>query len=337
MTARHATVAADLVPEPHLAPRESARDAYYRTLIELACDDLRIWCLDSDTGPLHQQFLRACPARYVDIGIAEATMMTVAAGLASTGKVPFVNTMAGFACARAYEQVKIDIAYNALPVKIVGTHGGLAGGHLGPTHHALEDLAIMRVLPHMTVLVPADAAETVSAVRAAAALAGPVYVRLGRAATPAVYDQPPPFSIGLAVMLRAGGDVTLVACGPYPVLAALEAHDALASIGISARVLNMPTLKPLDDEALIAAARETAGIVTIEEHSVIGGLGGATAELLSERMPCRIRRIGVADSFCREVGPQRTLLDHHGICARTVIADALSIVRPRRELTRTTA
>jgi transketolase len=305
----------------------SARDAYRKTLLELARRDPRIYCLDSDMGGLETTFEAHLPAQYVDLGIAEANLMTVAAGMAKAGKLPFVNTMAAFAGVRAYEQVKIDIAYNNLPVRIVATHAGLSAGTLGPTHHAQQDLAAMRALPHMTVLVPADAVEATKMVEAAAYLPGPLYMRLGRRATDLVYQQDYELVIGRAVELCAGYDVTIVGCGDLPMLAALAAHAELADTGISARVLNMHTVKPLDTAALLAAARETRGIVTVEDHSVIGGLGGAVAEVLAELHPTYMRRIGIDDVFCDRVGDHGELLAAQGVTSSAITQAARELVR----------
>lgn len=310
---------------------DSDRDTYRKTLLELARRDARVYCLDSDMGGLETSFQDHLPQQYVDLGIAEANLMTVAAALAKMGKIPFVNTMAAFASSRAYEQVKIDIAYNNLPVRIVATHGGLAAAYLGPTHHAQQDFATMRALPNMTVMAPADAVETVKMVEAAACLPGPVYIRLGRNRTDLVYHADYEFAVGRAVELRSGGDVTIVAAGAYPVLAALGAHDQLAALGIAARVLNVHTLKPLDEEALVRAARETHGIVTVEDHSVLGGLGGAVAEVLAERAPAWLRRVGIADVFCDRVGDHRQLVESYGINPAhlvEVVQELLGIAKP---------
>lgn len=304
----------------------ATRDIYRRTLQELARHDARIYCLDSDQGGLEDSFARALPQQYVNLGIAEANMMTVAAALASTGKIPFVNTMAGFASARACEQIKIDIAYNNLPVKIVGTHSGFSSGHLGPTHQSLEDLAIMRALPNMTVLVPVDTVETARAVEAAVHIPGPVYIRLGRRPTPLVYQADYDFTVGRAVTLRHGTDVTIVAVGSYPVLAALAACEQLLKMGVSARVLNMHTLKPLDRPALMAAARETHGVVTVEEHNILGGLGGAVAEVVSEQALVPVRRLGVPDTFCDHVGNQQELLEIYGITQDQIVKEVLQLL-----------
>jgi transketolase len=289
-------------------------------------------------GGLEDGFARRFPDQYVDLGIAEANMMTVAAALAAAGKIPFANTMASFACLRAGEQVKIDIAYNNLPVHILASHAGLSGGHFGATHQSLEDLAVMRAMPNMTVVVPSDAAMAAQAVAAVVDLPGPSYLRLGRRPTPLLYPPGSVFALGRAALLRDGGDVTLVACGPHPVLAALGAHDLLAGRGIAARVLDMATLKPFDTAAVVDAATGTAGLVTVEEHSIVGGLGGAVAETLAEHAPARMRRIGMPDRFCTHVGSQEELLELYGITGWAVAEAAEALcdgrrVQPRPPLT----
>ncbi|WP_459750282.1 transketolase family protein [Streptomyces sennicomposti] len=318
-------------PRPAAGERQDGSDraAYRATLLELAQADPRIWCLDSDMGGLEKQFEAVLPEQYVDLGIAEANLMSVGAALASTGILPFVNTMAAFASARALEQVKIDIAYHRLPVRIVATHSGLSAGQLGPTHHAQQDLAAMRALPHMTVMTPADAAETVRMVRAAAYLPGPVYIRLGRGPTDPVYDGDAGFTVGEAVELRAGSDVTIVAAGSYPVLFALAAADRLAAQGVGATVLNMHTIKPLDVAAVVRAAERTAGIVTVEDHSLIGGLGGAVAEAVAEHRPTRVLRVGVGDAFASRPGGHREQLTAGGVSPDRVVAAAEAVLSGR--------
>lgn len=323
--------AAAEAPAPPWAERYagSALESYRRELLAMALEDERIYCLDGDMGGLEESFGAELPERYLHLGIAEANMLTVAAALASVGKVPFVNSMAGFISARACEQVKLDVAYPNLPVKMAASHSGVSAGHLGPTHHSLEDLAIMRALPNLTVMVPADAAETALAVRAAVELPGPVYLRLGRKPTPLVYDAPYDFTPGRAVTLFPGGDVTLAAAGPLPVLAAREARQRLAEEGIEARLLNLHTVKPLDVEAVVAAARETRGLVTVEEHNVIGGLGGAVAEAVAEHAPAPVRRIGFPDVFCEQVGGPQELLRTYGVTVEEIVGAALQLLHRR--------
>ncbi|MFI1258297.1 transketolase family protein [Streptomyces netropsis] len=296
----------------------AAREIYRDVLVELVGEDERYVCLDSDTGLFSATSWGEAARRYLNLGIAEQNLMGVAAGLARSGRIPFVNTMATFAATRALEAVKLDIAWNDLPVRIVATHGGLSAGHLGSTHHSLEDLAIMRMLPNMTVLVPADGPATESLVRAGAELPGPVYLRLGRGATPALASREP-VRIGVAQSLRRGTDVTLIATGPYPVLTAVETADELAGAGIDVAVLNMHTVKPLDQEAIVTAATRTRGIVTIEEHWAAGGLGSAVAEVVADLgVACPVRRVAVADRFAAGTGGHRHLLARNGISGATV-------------------
>ncbi|MFE4638580.1 transketolase family protein [Streptomyces sp. NPDC056773] len=296
----------------------ATREAYRDSLLPLLQRHPELICLDSDTGLFNAEYAATAGDQYLNLGIAEHNLMGIAAGMAACGRIPFVNTMAAFATSRALEAIKIDIAYNKLPVRIMGTHGGLAAGHLGPTHQALEDLAVMRVLPHMTVVVPADAAATEAFVEQSLNLAGPLYVRLGRKATPELPEAPPPV-IGKAQTLREGGDVVLVACGPYPVLACIEAAEVLAGHGIEATVLNMHTLRPFDTQTLVAAARPASLVVTLEEHWRSGGLGGAVAETLAEQAPTRVLRLGMPDQFVDEVGNQEHLVAHYDLTAERVV------------------
>lgn len=305
------------------------REAYRRTLLDMARLDPRIFCVDSDMGGLEDGFGQELPGQYVNVGIAEANLMSVSAGLAHSGLLPYANTISSFAASRAAEQVKIDVAGNNLPVRIVVTHAGVSAGHYGPTHHALEDIALIRPLPHMTVVVPCDAAETEAAVRATADLPGPLFLRLGRARTPLVTTEPYEFRVGEARLLREGDDVTLVASGPYPVVMALEAADLLARQGCSARVLNMHTIKPLDVAALGRAARETGGLVTVEDHVRVGGLGAAVCEAVAEDHPCPVRRIGVPDAYLDFVADERSLLEHAGVSPERIAEAACDIARRR--------
>ncbi|MEV6806281.1 transketolase C-terminal domain-containing protein [Streptomyces sp. NPDC051132] len=296
----------------------ATREAYRDRLLALLGRHPELICLDSDTGLFSADHATAAGEQYLNLGIAEHNLMGMAAGLAACGRMPYVNTMAAFAASRALEAIKIDIAYNRLPVRIMATHGGLAAGHLGPTHQALEDLAVLRVLPGMTVVVPADAAATEAFVEQSVHLPGPLYVRLGRKATPPLPAAPPPV-IGKAQTLRQGDDVVLACCGPYPVLACLAAADALAGHGVEATVLNLHTLRPLDTEALVAAARPARLVVTLEEHWRAGGLGGAVAETLAEAAPTRVLRLGVPDRFVDTVGNQEHLVEHYDLTAERVV------------------
>jgi transketolase len=301
-----------------------ARVAYRDLLVGLMADDDRLYCIDNDTGLFSGVDFGPAADRYLNLGIAEHSMMGAAAGLAASGKIPFVNTMATFATTRALEAVKIDIAYNALPVRIVATHGGLAAGHLGPTHHSLEDLAIMRTLPNFTVVVPADEAAAQEALLQSLEFPGPVYLRLGRGATPLLGCGPT--QIGMAQQLRDGTDLAIITCGPHPARAALRAADQLARHGIDAAIVNLHTLKPLDVMAIVAAARDVAGVITVEEHWRSGGLGGAVAETLAEHAPTRVIRIGMPDTFAQVVGNQDYLTGHYGISDTEITTAALALL-----------
>ncbi|MFF1923599.1 transketolase family protein [Streptomyces sp. NPDC058221] len=299
------------------AESRSAREVYRDAVAALLPVQERLVVLDSDTGLFGGVDFGTGAERYVNIGIAEHTLVGAAAGLAREGRIPLVNTMAAFASSRALEAVKLDIALGNLPVLIAATHSGVSAGHLGPTHHALEDLATLRVLPNMTVVVPGDAAQTEELLRQALALDGPVYFRLGRAATPALPAAGPP-QLGKAQILRRGTDITLAACGPYPVLAALEAAGILERDGISASVLHLHTVKPLDTPALLDALGDQQALITVEEHWGAGGFGSAVAEELSAVRPVQVHRIAMPDAFVPVAGSQRLLLEQGGICAESV-------------------
>lgn len=296
------------------------RDAWVDALVEIAAADSRIVAVVNDSvgssklGPFQKQF----PERLVNVGIAEQDMVGVGAGLANGGKVPFVSAAACFLTARAMEQVKVDAAYSQHHMVLVGQSPGMAYGELGPTHHSIEDLAWLRTIPGLTVIVPSDPAETAQAIRWAAAHDGPVFIRVSRMGVPDVNPEGYQFQPGKAVTLREGTDVTLVATGTV-VVRALDAADLLAAEGVSARVLSMPTIKPLDEAAVVAAARETRGIVTVEE-ALTSGLGGAVAEVVVREHPVRMRFVGVPDTFA-PTGSVEWLLDHFGISA-TGVADA---------------
>ncbi|MFC8451298.1 transketolase family protein [Kitasatospora sp. NPDC057223] len=306
----------------------ATRTVYRDLLTALMVADPATVCLDSDTGLFDAVDFGAAKDRYLNVGIAEHTMMGVAAALAADGWRPYVTTMAAFAGSRAIEAVKVDIAYNALPVRIVATHSGVSAGPLGPTHHALEDLAVMRALPNMTVLVPADASATEALFGQSAELPGPVYLRLGRKPTPDLSDRIGAPVVGRAQHLREGTDVLIAACGPLPCLAALEAADLLAADGISAGVLVYQTLKPFDARTLLAAAEPVRLVATVEEHWLTGGLGSATAEALAEGGPKRMLRVGLPDSFMSVVGGQEAILDAHGVTGPAVAGRIRAACRP---------
>lgn len=297
----------------------ATRDSYGNALVELGKEAENLVVLDADLAAATKTgvFQKAFPDRHIDCGIAESNMMGIAAGIASTGKVPFVSTFAMFAAGRAFEQVRNSIGYPHLNVKIGATHAGISVGEDGASHQCNEDLALMRVIPGMTVINPSDDIEAKAAVRAAYAHEGPVYLRFGRLAVPVINDRADyKFEIGKGVTLRDGKDLTLVATG-LCVSGALEAAEKLAADGIDARVINIHTIKPIDAELLVKAAQETGKIVTVEEHSVIGGLGGAVAEVLSEQCPVKMLRIGMNDVF-GESGPAVQLLEKYGLDAEGI-------------------
>jgi len=297
----------------------SCREAYGKTLVELGKEIPNLVVLDSDLAVSTKtaEFEKVFPARFFNMGVAEQDMMSVAAGLATTGKVVFASTFAVFATGRAWEQVRISIAYPRLNVKIVATHGGIVTGEDGVTHQATEDIAIMRVIPNLSIIVPADAPETEKVIRAVAETFGPVYIRLPRPKIPVLYEEDYEFKIGKAVIMREGRDVTIIAAGVM-VSHALDAAEMLKKDGIDARVINMHTIKPLDKEIIMKAAHETGAIVTAEEHTVIGGLGGAVAEVLVENHAVPMARVGIKDMFAESGKPQE-LLEKYGLTAEDIV------------------
>ncbi|MDD7059652.1 transketolase family protein [Porcincola intestinalis] len=287
----------------------ATRESYGNALVELGKKHDDVVVLDADLAGATRtgMFRKAYPERFIDSGIAEANMMGMAAGIAATGKVPFASTFAMFAAGRAFEQVRNSIGYPHLNVKIGATHAGISVGEDGATHQCNEDIALMRTIPGMTIIVPSDDIEARAAVEAAYEYQGPVYMRFGRLAVPVINDRPDyKFEIGKGILLCEGTDVTIVATG-LCVNSALEAAEKLASEGISAEVINIHTIKPLDEEIILKSAAKTGKVVTAEEASIIGGLGGAVAELLSEKLPTKMMRIGVRDVF-GESGPATELL-----------------------------
>ncbi len=307
-------------------PKVATREAYGNALVELGRRRGDVVALDADLSKstMTAKFAKEFPDRFFNVGIAEANLMGTAAGLALGGLVPFASTFAVFAAGRAYDQVRQSIAYPAVGVKICATHAGLTVGPDGATHQALEDIALMRALPNMTVIVPADGVETAQVVEAAAHQLGPVYVRLGRHPVPRVSPEGYRFRVGRAAVLRDGRDVAVVACGVC-VSAALEAADDLAARGVSARVLNASSIKPLDSETIVAAARECGRVVTVEEHSVIGGLGEAVCGLLSQEFPVPVRVLGVKDVFGQSGNPDE-LLEYYGLTPRDIVEAADSLL-----------
>ena len=297
----------------------ATRESYGNALAELGKQHEDVVVLDADLAGATKTsvFMKAFPERHIDCGIAEGNMMGVAAGLAAAGKVPFASTFAMFAAGRAFEQVRNSIGYPKLNVKIGATHAGISVGEDGATHQCNEDIALMRTIPGMTVISPADDVEAKAAVAAAYEHEGPVYMRFGRLAVPVTNDKPDyKFELGKGIVLREGKDVTIIATG-LPVANCLEAAEKLAADGIDAKVINIHTIKPLDEELVVAAAKETGKVVTVEEHSVIGGLGSAVCDALSEKAPTKTLKIGINDVF-GESGPAAELVKKYGLDADSI-------------------
>ena len=300
----------------------ATRVSYGNALVELGKKRDDFVVLDADLAAATQtgMFKKAFPERFYDCGIAEQNMIGIAAGIAATGKKVFASSFAMFAAGRAFEQVRNSIGYPHLNVIIGATHAGISVGEDGATHQCCEDIALMRTIPGMTVINPADDTEARKAVEAALELDGPVYIRFGRLAVPVIFDEDYDFKVGKGVELREGTDVTIIATG-LMVNEALQAHDLLAQEGISARVINIATIKPLDREIVLKAARDTGAIVTAEEHTVIGGLGSAVAEVVCEECPVPVVKLGVNDTFGHS-GPAVKLLDEFGLRAANIAEKA---------------
>ena len=315
-----------------MSEKKATRAAYGEMLVELADKYHELVVLDADLAgaTMTKGFAQACPDRFFDMGIAEANMIGVAAGLAACGKKPFANSFAMFTAGRAYEQVRNSVAYPGLNVKCVGSHGGISVGEDGATHQCIEDLALMSAIPGMLVLNPCDAHEMRQAVQALIEYKGPAYLRLGRMAVETVTDSVPgyKFELGRAAALREGSDLTICATG-LMVQRALAAAELLAGEGVSARVLDFHTIKPLDGEALLAAARETGCIVTTEEHSIVGGLGAAVASFLAERCPVPVLRHGVRDVFGRS-GKAEQVLEAYGLTPAGIVETARAALELKR-------
>ena len=304
----------------------ATRDSYGSALKELGAVAENLVVLDADLAGSTKTnvFQKAFPQRHFDCGIAEANMINVAAGLSTMGLVPFAATFAMFAAGRAYEQVRNTIGYPHLNVKIGATHGGISVGEDGASHQCCEDFALMRTIPGMTVMCPADDVEARQMVKAAYEMEGPVYMRFGRAATPVFHSEDYHFEIGRGEVLQDGTDAAIIATG-IMVPEAIEAGRALAAQGVSVRVINMATIKPLDEELVLKAARECGKLVTVEEHSVIGGLGEAVCSLVSERCPVPVKRIGVNDEFGHS-GPAAALLEQFGLCASNIVRQTKALL-----------
>lgn len=305
----------------------ATREAYGEALKVLGARNKDVVVLDADLSGSTKTavFKKEHPERFINVGIAEQNLMGIAAGLATTGKIPFASTFAMFAAGRAYEIIRNSIGYPKLNVKVAATHAGLTVGEDGASHQAIEDISLMRSMPNMVVINPADGVEAKAAIIAAAEYEGAVYIRLGRSKVPTIFDESDyKFELGKGIELKSGNDVTIVATGVM-VEKALEAQKILESEGIGARLINIHTIKPIDREIILKAARETKGIVTAEEHSIIGGLGSAVSEVVSEECPTLVRRVGVADVF-GESGNGDELLEKYGLTANRIVEEAKIIL-----------
>ena len=306
----------------------ATRQSYGNALVELGNEHENLYVLDADLAGATQtgMFKKEFPDRFIDCGIAESNMISIAAGMATTGKIVFASSFAMFAAGRAFEQVRNAVGYPHLNVKIGATHASISVGEDGATHQCNEDIALMRTIPGMVIINPADDIEARAAVRAAYEYVGPVYLRFGRFAVPVINDNPDyKFEIGKGILMREGTDLTIVATG-LCVSSALEAAEKLAEDGISAEVINIHTIKPLDEDIIIKSAAKTGKVVTVEEHSVIGGLGGAVAEVLGEKQPTLMKRIGVYDRY-GESGSAAALLEKYQLDGKGVYAQVKDFVK----------
>mgnify|MGYP001067219467 FL=1 len=311
-----------------MSKKIATREAYGKALAALANTNENVVVLDADLSKSTKtaDFKVVAPERFFNMGIAEGNMMGVAAGLSTCGKIPFVSTFAMFAAGRAFEQIRNSICYPKLNVKVCATHAGLTVGEDGASHQAIEDISLMRSVPNMVVINPADDIETEAAIKAVAEMEGPCYVRLGRMAVSRVNDETNyNFVIGKGITLAEGNDVAIIATG-IMVEAALEAKEELAKEGINARVINIHTIKPIDEELIIKAAKETGVIVTAEEHSIIGGLGSAVAEVVSEKCPVPVLRVGVKDTF-GESGKPNELLEKYGLTSNNIVNKVKEVIK----------
>lgn len=302
-----------------MADKVATRDAYGNVLLTLGAENPNVVVLDADLSKSTKtvDFGKKYPERFFNMGIAEANLLGTAAGLAAAGKIPFASTFAIFAVGRAFEQIRNSIAYPKLNVKIAATHSGITVGEDGGSHQAIEDVAIMRAVPNMVVLVPADGEETRQVILAAAKYNGPVYIRMGRLAVPLLFEDDYNFEIGKANVLKEGTDVAIMANG-LMVAMALEAAEELAVEGISVSVVNVASVKPLDEETIVRVAKQTKAVVTAEEHNIIGGLGSAIAEVLGEQLPTPMVRVGLKDTFGESGRPQE-LLEKFGLTKEALV------------------
>ncbi|MBU1446441.1 transketolase family protein [Patescibacteria group bacterium] len=314
-----------------MAEREMmlTRQGWADALLELGDKNPNVVVLDADLAKstLTSLFKEKFPKRFFDMGIAEQNMINTAGGLSLTGLIPFVATYGVFVSGRAWEQIRTSICYGKLNVKLGGAHGGISVGPDGATHQALEEIAIMRVIPNMTVLVPSDYYETKKAVLAAAAMQGPVYIRFGREKVPVITNADTPFEIGKAITMKEGTDVTIVACGTM-VAEALDAAEELAKNGINAEIINLHTIKPIDKEALVKSVKKTRCLVTAEEHQLAGGMGSAVLEALASEFPVPTQMVGIADTF-GESGEPRELMVKYGITSKEIIEKAKQAIQQK--------
>ncbi|MCX5668015.1 MAG: transketolase family protein [Candidatus Omnitrophica bacterium] len=307
------------------------RDGFGHGLVELGRvnKDIVVLSADLTDSTRANWFKKEFPERFFGLGVAEQDMMGAAAGFALMGKIPFACTFGVFASGRAWDQIRVSVAYMDLNVKIVGTHGGISVGPDGATHQALEEISLMRILPNMTVIVPCDAFEAKKATIAAANHKGPVYIRLGRSGAPVITKEEDPFKIGKASLLKDGKDVTIFACG-HMVYESLVAREILGKEGIDARLVNMHTPKPIDKDCIIKAARETGAIVTAEEHTIAGGFGSAIAEVIAENCPVPVKFVGVRDKFGQSGEPEE-LFEHFGLKAKNIVQAAKAAIAMKRK------
>lgn len=307
----------------------ATREAYGKALVKLGQINDNVVVLDADLSKSTKtnDFYKAFPERFFNMGIAEQNLIGAACGFAAAGKIPFASSFAMFATGRGFEIIRNSAAYPKLNVKVCATHAGLTVGEDGASHQSVEDIAIMRAIPNMTVLVPADGVETEQMILEAAKFNGPMYVRLGRSAVPTLFDENYKFEIGKGVVVREGNDATIIACG-IMVNEAVMAHETLKSEGINVRVINMSTIKPIDKEIIINAAKETGAIVTAEEHSIIGGLGSAVSEVVSEECPVVVKKVGVLDTF-GESGTPGELLKKYGLTSDDIVKSVKEVIEKK--------
>jgi transketolase len=306
------------------------RDGFGKGIVELGRTDKNVVVLSADLTDSTRAswFKKEFPDRFFGLGVAEQDMVSTAAGFALMGKAAFACTFGVFASGRAWDQIRVSVAYMNLNVKIIGTHGGVSVGPDGATHQAIEEIALMRILPNMTVVVPADSVEAKKATMEAAKIKGPVYIRLGRAPMPVITKENDTFKIGKANVIKPGKDVSIIACGQM-VYESLLACDILANEGIDARLINMHTPKPIDKEAIVKAAAETGAIVTAEEHTVLAGLGGAIAEVVSQERPVPVKMVGIKDRFGQSGEPEE-LFEYFGLTAKDIASAARSAIRMKK-------